>query len=107
MNRRIHGRGRMMAVAGLLAGILFLPGLDVLAGELLPFPSNQAPQRPAREAPYLAEYRQKIRPFQCSELQSLRDGLLRKVRGATGRDRQYYMSLVHVVDDVRDRKQCP
>ncbi|HFQ90449.1 MAG TPA: hypothetical protein ENK27_10290 [Desulfobulbus sp.] len=106
MSSRIHEGGRIMVIA-LLAGTLLLPGARALAGELLPFPAAPSLRQPAREAPYLARYRKKIRPLRCRELQDLRDGLLRKVRAATGRDRRYYMSLVHVVDDVRDSKTCP
>ncbi len=107
MNGRIHGRGGRMAPATLLAGILLLAGTVGLAGELLPFPETRSLQQPVREASYLAKYRKMILALQCNELQALRDGLQGKMRGASDRDRRYYMSLVHVVDDVRDRKQCP
>ncbi len=111
MDSRIPGWSRSIAPIVLAAGMggLLLAAAAAMAGELLPFPSTPRPslRQPVREAPYLKEYRKKIRPLRCDELQSLRDGLLGKTRGASARDRRYYMSLVHVVDDVRDRKMCP
>ncbi|MFP7753352.1 hypothetical protein ACLG6S_01620 [Thermodesulfobacteriota bacterium B35] len=109
MKKGICGHGGNFLIAGLLAAGLLLTGTGAPAGELLPFPASQkrSLRQPIREAPYLAEYRKKIRSLECDELQSLRDALLGKARDAGSRDRRYYMSLVRVVDEIRDGKTCP
>lgn len=90
--------------------ISFQLDLSTASGaELLPFPSSsrQSQQQFVEEPPYIATYREQVAPLTCAQLGQVRKGLLNKIDTNNRRDARYYFSLIEVIDQVKQDKNCP
>ena len=80
----------------------------VIGAELLPFPSSvskQQRQRAVEPPAYLAEYRATLDPLNCPQLSTVRQNILDKIE-STPSNRTYYFSLLNVLEQVREDKNC-
>jgi hypothetical protein len=93
----------------LIGGLIPLMATPLQSAELLTFPSGQSqPQQRTAEPQIYKQFLQKIVTLNCAELSQLREDLMRKCTASEERrDKDYYESLVSILNDVRTAKRCP
>ncbi len=90
---------------------LFVPLM--IGGELIPFPKNQNTPPPQQqiernqEYEYYSEFRGKIEPLKCEELERVKTDIMNKNKASKSRKEfDYYRGLLEIVSGEMYMKQC-
>jgi hypothetical protein len=112
MNRFFSSLYSVALCTSFLFFALLLNPFPASAAELLPFPTQARQARPAApqsiaQPAYRSTYRDQISSLNCDQLDKVRKSLLSNIGKSNRTDAKYYFSLMEVLDQVKQDKNCP